>query len=221
LRAFFQGHTRDEQVESQYLILYAYKILRLLLIDFIITYFLGVLMYIVSNELNPKDASMTFIEAFKLRELSEYDRVVVCMYFILTTITTVGYGDFYPMSAIERVYVIGVQLFGVAFYSYIMGNFIEIISNYDKKMGIVDKGSELQNWLTLLTRFTNNKPLNNEIVSEIEDHFKYFWSQYKLASIASNDPYITRLPKRIRRKVSFGCHLPLANRQLSFLRHLL
>jgi potassium voltage-gated channel Eag-related subfamily H protein 8 len=48
------------------------------------------------------------------------------------------------------------MLLGVAFFSYIMGNFIEIISNYEQKMGVVDKSGDLNNWLTLLTRFTNN-----------------------------------------------------------------
>jgi hypothetical protein len=37
-----------------------------------------------------------------------------------------------------------------------MGNFIEIISNYEQKMGVVDKSGDLNNWLNLLTRFTNN-----------------------------------------------------------------
>ena len=62
------------------------------------------------------------------------------------------------------------MLCGVAFFSYIMGSFIEIISNYDKKifllqMGSVDKGTELHNWMTLLTRFTNNKPLPKSLIN--------------------------------------------------------
>lgn len=31
-----------------------------------------------------------------------------------------------------------IMLLGVAFFSYIMGNFIEIITNYNEKMGIID-----------------------------------------------------------------------------------
>jgi len=37
-----------------------------------------------------------------------------------------------------------------------MGNFIEIITNYEKKMGVVDQSGDLHNWMMLLTRFTNN-----------------------------------------------------------------
>ena len=45
-----------------------------------------------------------------------------------------------------------VMMIGIVFFSHIMGSFIEIISNYDKRMGSVDRGTELHNWMTLLTR---------------------------------------------------------------------
>jgi len=48
------------------------------------------------------------------------------------------------------------MLGGVAFFSYIMGNFIEILTNYEKKMGVSDKSGDLTEWMQKLTRFTNN-----------------------------------------------------------------
>jgi potassium voltage-gated channel Eag-related subfamily H protein 8 len=57
------------------------------------------------------------------------------------------------------------MLLGVAFFSYIMGNFIEIISNYEQKMGMVDKSGDLHNWLILLSRFTNNQPFPKSITA--------------------------------------------------------
>jgi len=73
----------------------------------------------------------------------------VC-YFALTTLSTVGYGDLFPISLFEKVACIVIMLGGVAFFSYIMGNFIEILSNYEAKMGIVDKNPMLQEWLVSL-----------------------------------------------------------------------
>ena len=180
--------------------LYIYKIFRLLLIDLIITYFLAILLYIVSSQLNPAGTTNTFLNNmnWSFNGLTVYETVVRCMYFIMTTLTTVGYGDFYPFSNAERIYIIFVQLIGVSFYSYIMGNFIEVISSYEKKVGIVDKGSELENWLTYLTRFNANRPLDKELVDDIEDHFKYFWPEYKLSTLSPTDPYLNSLPKYTR-----------------------
>ena len=53
------------------------------------------------------------------------------LYFALTTLSTVGYGDYHPLSNIEMLFACIIMMGGVAFFSYIMGNFLEIISSYD------------------------------------------------------------------------------------------
>jgi hypothetical protein len=92
-------------------------------------------------------------------------KLIISCYYALTTLSTVGYGDYYPISNNERIIAVVIMLGGVAFFSYIMGNFIEIISNYEKKMGVVDKSGDLHNWLILLTRFTNNQPLPKSLTA--------------------------------------------------------
>jgi len=51
-------------------------------------------------------------------------------YFTFTTLSTVGFGDFNPKSDGERVLTIVILLFGVAIFSYIMGNFISILIRF-------------------------------------------------------------------------------------------
>jgi hypothetical protein len=48
------------------------------------------------------------------------------------------------------------MLGGVAFFSYIMSNFIEILSSYDAKMGTLDKSDDLNEWLISLERYMKN-----------------------------------------------------------------
>lgn len=79
-------------------------------------------------------------------------------YFALTTLSTVGYGDYYPISNNEILIQIGYMLIGIVCFSQIMGSFIEIIQNYDSRMGQDTNGSDLNNWTLLLTRFAS-KPL--------------------------------------------------------------
>ena len=77
----------------------------------------------------------------------------------MTTLTTVGYGDYYPISNVEIVVAVIYMLCGVVFFSYIMSSVIEIINNNQKKMSLEDKSEGLKNWLTLLSRFQNQRPL--------------------------------------------------------------
>ncbi len=64
-------------------------------------------------------------------------------------------------------------------------------------MGMIDQVGDLHNWLTLLTKYTNNKPLPKTLVSQIERHFTYYWANDRLASITVNDGYLAALPESI------------------------
>jgi voltage-gated potassium channel len=53
---------------------------------------------------------------------------VINMYFTLTTISTIGFGDYYPISDTERLVWSMVMLSGVALFSYFMGILLEMIA---------------------------------------------------------------------------------------------
>ena len=66
---------------------------------------------------------------------------MLCCYFILTTLglkyinkiclATVGYGDYSPKSDLEKIIGIFIMIMGIAFFSYIMSNFTDILVTYD------------------------------------------------------------------------------------------
>lgn len=126
-----ENQAGDEKIETQYMLLYVYKIIRLIIIAIIITYFVGCFWWLFCSNYTSNDGENTFINHFDLNDLDEFYQLTISCYYALTTLSTVGYGDFYPVSNIERVVAVIIMLLGVAFFSYIMGNFIEIISNYE------------------------------------------------------------------------------------------
>ena len=50
------------------------------------------------------------------------------MYYALTTLTTVGFGDYYPISDTERLVGSFMLLFGVMTSNFIMGEFLDMIN---------------------------------------------------------------------------------------------
>lgn len=91
-----------------------------------------------------------------------------------------GYGDYYPVSDMERMLAVFLMLCGVAFFSYIMGSFIEIIANYRKKLGDIDYMGDLHSWLGVLTRYNNGKPLSKSLSTQIEKHFQHYWANDRM-----------------------------------------
>jgi hypothetical protein len=69
------------------------------------------------------------MDYYGIRSKSRYETTVILIYFSLTSLTTDGLGDFVPRSNSERAYISIAILFGVMVFSYIMGEFIDIIKS--------------------------------------------------------------------------------------------
>jgi len=65
-------------------------------------------------------------------ELSSNEKYLTSLYFAVTTITTVGYGDISGQNIIERIVSIILMLIGVLSFSFATGSLSSIMSNYDQ-----------------------------------------------------------------------------------------
>ena len=153
---------------------YVYKVIRLIIIAVTLTYFLGCLWYYITySNFFGDEVARTFFGKHNLEQYSNQRRLIMCCYFALTTLATVGYGDLTPQTNFEKIVGIVIMILGIAFFSYIMGNFNDVLINYDKKMGIVDKGSDLQVWMTSLSThtFLNNPKANSLLISRYQGNW--------------------------------------------------
>ena len=67
-------------------------------------------------------------------------------------------------------------LFGVACFSYIMGNFIEILNSFEDISGDINYGDELSNFFGVLNKFNNCEDIDQDMKERIETYFDYRWT---------------------------------------------
>lgn len=123
---------------------YLLKTFKIIIIISNITYFLGVLWimlcqtskYFVKQKIDTDSTNYFYLEhGFDALYESEPENpsqvnariMLISVYFSFTSLSTVGLGDYHPKSNIERVVTAMLLLVGVAVFSYILGNFIEIL----------------------------------------------------------------------------------------------
>lgn len=58
--------------------------------------------------------------------------MILVVYWAFTTLSSLGYGDYYPRNNDERVVAIFVFLFGVALFTFIMNDLMEILMQYQR-----------------------------------------------------------------------------------------
>lgn len=74
-------------------------------------------------------SSQTWVGETTIDPSNETQIYVAALYYILATLTTIGYGDIHPESIPEKVFVMLVMLFGVFLYSYTLGTLINVWKN--------------------------------------------------------------------------------------------
>ena len=112
---------------------------------------------------------------------------IIVVYYAFTSLSTVGFGDFNPRSNSERLVISLVLLFGVAIFSYIMGELIEILEKNKSLNADLDEGDSLSKFFGLLRRFNDNVPMNQTLKEKIEKHFDYKWKKDKNQSVNDDE----------------------------------
>jgi len=107
-------------------------------------------------------------------------------YYALTTLSTVGYGDFLPRNSPEKLMMSVVLLVGVTIFSLIMNKLMDVLKDF-KEMGYTEGTSprDLAKWIVLLAKINSGKPLAKDLVASIEDFFDFYWSNDRMRTLKS------------------------------------
>lgn len=100
-------------------------------------------------------------------DMSNPDLYIVALYFTVTTIVTVGYGDISAYTSGERVFCVFLMLAGVISFSFATGTLASLISSYDSKNG------QLKEKMDALTDIQEEYNLDIDLYNEISKNIQY------------------------------------------------
>ncbi len=109
------------------------------------------------------------------------DQYIRALYWCVTTIATIGYGDYTPShdSNLQIVYTVVVMIFGVGMYGYIIGNIASLIANLDVARANYQKKMEEVN------EFLRTRRVPQPLQTRVRDYYAYLWETRKSVSAVS------------------------------------
>jgi len=143
---------------------YALRILKLIIMVFAVSYFCGIFFYMWSDITNDfthindtkYGTGENFIDDNEfISNRNAWNRTLIVLYYAFTSLTTVGFGDYHPKSDYERIFIAIMLLFGVAIFSYTMGNFIQIINSIFRMMDGFEEDDNLSKFFGLIKQFNH------------------------------------------------------------------
>lgn len=104
-------------------------------------------------------------------ERSFFDQYIRAVYWCLTTIATIGYGDYSPDkdSNLQIIYTIIVQIIGVGVFGYIIGNISLMIANIDMAR------AEFMKKLESVNVSMQAKNLPADLQNKVRNYYYYLW----------------------------------------------
>ncbi len=128
------------------------------------------------------------------------------LYWTVTTLATVGYGDITPANAGQMLYAIMAMLFGVGLYGYGIGNVAHMLANIDQVQ------AHYHSSLDRLSNFLRYRKIPLELQRQIYDYYAFLWERhlgYDEAIILSELPEPLRIEIAMAMKREFIEKVPL------------
>ena len=91
------------------------------------------------------------------------------LYWTITTLTTVGFGDITPVGTRQVAYAMVVMGLGAAMYGYIIGNVASLLANID-----VMRARHLGQMETI-NNFMRDRHVPRELQARVRDYYNYMW----------------------------------------------
>jgi len=122
-------------------------------------------------------------------KLAPVEKYVDAIYWSVTTLTTVGYGDLTPDNMQQKIYTMLVMFLGVGLYGYVIGNVSTLLANTDvAKANYVNKIEEL-------SAFFTNKQIPFDLQDRIKGYYNHLWQN----GLGQNElAILTDLPQSLR-----------------------
>jgi hypothetical protein len=106
---------------------------------------------------------------------SASDQYIRALYWCVTTIATIGYGDYTPShdANVQIIYTIAVMVFGVGMYGYIIGNVATLIANLDVAR------ANYQSKMEEINDFLRTRRVPSGLQSRVRNYYAYLWETQK------------------------------------------
>ncbi|KAI3879181.1 hypothetical protein MKW98_028748 [Papaver atlanticum] len=171
------------------------RYVKLICVTLFIVHSVGCFQFWMATQYYDKEKTWIGAELGKFEERSIWICYKYSLYWTITTLTTVGYGDLHPQNTIEKIFSIFFMLFNIGFNAYVIGNMTNLIvhSHY--------RTFAMRDAINKILRFASSNRLPENLKEQMIAHMHL---QHRTQEM-QQDEVFQYLPKAIRS--SIGQHL--------------
>ena len=109
---------------------------------------------------------------------------ISAVYWVITSFSSVGYGDIKGHTPEEYQFQIVVEMIGIGFYGYMIGTFQQIFASIQSKDQLADQQESLDHWLISLHKARKNTMMPHEAGIGVRDFYN---NKYKYDAMSIHE----------------------------------
>ncbi|KAL3801357.1 hypothetical protein HJC23_006967 [Cyclotella cryptica] len=143
------------------------------------------------------DSANTWLGS-SISELTGLERYVTSLYWSVVTFTSVGYGDFSPVTSIEQIFGIVYMLLNVVLMSWVIGSITLVIVKSDEKTGLYRQA------LHALHKYASLHNFDKSLTKRLRTMLKLDFESKEIA----DEQVLQFFPEAVRQKILRKLYLP-------------
>lgn len=143
-----------------------------------------------------EDSKNNWIYHYGFTDVSYYSLYVTSLYFTVTTLQTVGYGDLSATNEPEKLLCCFLMILGVISFSYLTGSLSSVISSYDSHE------AQLKEKMMTLNEIAYEYELAPDLFSKLASTLKYDHSKKSKDTIV----FMEELPHKLKLELAMAVH---------------
>lgn len=167
------------------------RCIRLLFVTLLLVHCAGCLYYLLADRYPHKGETWLGSVNPNFTETSLWIRYISAMYWSITTMTTVGYGDLHAVNTVEMIFIIFYMLFNLGLTAYLIGNMTNLVVEGTRRT------MEFRNSIEAASNFVRRNRLPPRLKKQI---LAYMCLRFKAESLNQHQ-LIEQLPKSICKSI--------------------
>lgn len=145
---------------------------KLLALVMFIAHWTACLWFLIGDQ-DSESHPVTWVTNLNLQNKSFFEKYITSLYWALTTMSTVGYGDITPFTVLEKIYAMLTMIMASGVFAYTIGSIGSLVS----KANAVE--NEYREQVVAANRYMKRKNLPNSLQFRVRRYLDYIWEVKK------------------------------------------